>query len=167
MLHPIVHQWDMQMRDLIVLLKVCDFSPQDRQQLIQLQNLHVGYVFYDATVLVLKICIMLQFLRLFVPAKSHSKTYWVTHIVIWINSLFYFANIFIEIFSCRPLAKRWNPLITHGSCINSLVSHPVSACLNLTLDAILLVWSQRIIWSLHLSKEQRWKVAVPFMAGIM
>lgn len=115
----------------------------------------------------LKLCIMVQFLRIFVPAKTHSASYWITHALIWVNSLFYFASAFVEIFSCKPMEKRWNPLITHGSCINVMVVHPISASLNFILDVVILLWTQRVIWSLHMTRERRWKIAVPFMAGFM
>jgi hypothetical protein len=110
---------------------------------------------------------MLQFLRIFVPAKTRGASYWITHTLIWINSLFYLGSAIVETFSCKPMEKRWNPLIQEGSCINVLILHPIAASLNFTLDAVVLLWTQRVIWSLHMTRERRWKIAVPFMAGFM
>jgi hypothetical protein len=110
---------------------------------------------------------MLQFLRIFVPANTRGASFWITHALIWINSLFYIGSALVETFSCRPMEKRWNPLITEGTCINTLVVHPLSASFNFLLDAIVLVWTQRVIWSLHMTRERRVKIAVPFMAGVM
>ncbi|KAF2689045.1 hypothetical protein K458DRAFT_427301 [Lentithecium fluviatile CBS 122367] len=148
---PVYHQWDMRMRDLIRLL----------------MNLHIAYIFYDLTILVLKLCIMLQFLRIFVPSNKRGASFWITHTLIWVNSLFYLGSALVETFSCKPMEKRWNPLVTEGKCINVLVVHPLSASLNFVLDAVILLWTQRVIWSLHMTRERRWKIAVPFMAGIM
>jgi hypothetical protein len=116
--------------------------------------------------MMLKICILLQFLRIFVPAGERRKTYWATHILIWLNTLFYTVTVFVEIFACKPMRKQWDPLITTGKCVNTPAAYLTSQSFNLALDLIILIWTQAIIWSLHMSIQQKLKLGVLFTAGL-
>ena len=39
------------------------------------------------TIMTLKIAILIQFLRIFIPAGERSKTYWATHALVWMNTI--------------------------------------------------------------------------------
>jgi len=132
-----------------------------------LQDFHVGVIFYDMTILTLKLAILLQFRRIFIPRGERSVTFWITHLVIWTNTISYIIIIFIEIFSCRPIAKLWDPLITTGRCRNTSLEYLICPSFNFTLDAAVLVWTQKVIWSLHMSTARKLKLGVLFLAGLM
>jgi hypothetical protein len=119
------------------------------------------------TILTLKLSILLQFLRVFVPRGDRSFTFWMTHVVLWGNTLFYIIIVFLEIFACRPMAKLWDPLITNGKCLNTLLEYLISASFNFALDFIILVWTQKVIWSLQLSGKRKMKLGILFLAGFM
>jgi hypothetical protein len=130
------------------------------------KGFHVGAIFYDMTILSLKLAILLQFLRTFIPTGDRSITFWFTHIVLWANTIFYIIIVFIEIFACRPMAKLWDPLITEGKCLNTPLEYLVSASFNFALDAAILIWTQKVIWSLHMSTAKKMKIGVLFLAGL-
>ena len=134
---------------------------------IVLQDYHVGAVFYDMTILFLKLAILLQFFRIFFPGDDRSKAFWMTHIVIWMTTIFYIIIVFLEVFACRPIAKLWDPLITTGKCRNTLLDNLIGGSLNFALDAVILIWTQKVIWSLHISTAKKLKLGVLFLAGLM
>ncbi|KAF2798541.1 hypothetical protein K505DRAFT_321759 [Melanomma pulvis-pyrius CBS 109.77] len=148
---PVIHQWDMTIRTVSKFL--LDF--------------HVGAVFYFMTIMTLKIAILIQFLRIFVPAGERSKTYWATHIMIWINTIFYITTVFIEIFACKPMRKQWDPLVIGGKCVNSPLSYMVSQSFNLVLDVLILLWTQKVIWHLHMPLGRKIKLGALFFAGLI
>lgn len=148
---PGLHQWDIPLRDI-------------KQFLL---DFHIGAIFYDMTILALKVSIMMQFLRIFVPNRDRSLTFWLTHIVLWTNTIFYIVIVFMEIFACTPIAKRWDPFITDGRCINTSLQYLTSASFNFALDFVMLVWTQKVIWSLHMSTNRKLRVGVVFIAGLL
>lgn len=119
------------------------------------------------TMLTLKPAILLQFLRVLIPRGDRSLTFWITHVVLWANTIFYIIVVFIEIFACRPMAKLWDPLITGGECLNAPLKYLIRANFNFALDAAILIWTQKVIWSLHMSTARRLKLGVLFLAGLM
>ena len=147
--------------------RITDLFPPPRNAHIILQDFHVGAIFYEATILVLKSSILLQFLRIFIPRGDRSFTFWMTHIVLWTNAIFYFIIIIMQIFACKPIAKIWDPLITEGKCLNTELLYLVCASFNFALDAAILIWTQKVIWSLQMSTARKLKLGVLFLAGTM
>lgn len=131
------------------------------------QDFHIGAIFYDMTILSIKLAIVLQFLRIFIPRGDRSVTFWITHIVLWANTIFYIIIVFIDIFACKPIAKLWDPLITTGKCLNTPIEYLVCASFNFTLDVSILIWTQKVIWSLHMSTARKLKLGVLFLAGLV
>jgi hypothetical protein len=115
----------------------------------------------------LKLCILIQFLHVFIPRGERSKTFWTTHLLIWVNTVFYIIIVFIEIFACRPIQALWNPLITNGKCLNTPLEYLISASFNCALDTLVLIWTQKVIWGLQMSTKRKLKFAVLFLAGLM
>ena len=122
---------------------------------------------YDATILFLKLAILFQFLRVFVPTGKRSKTFWITHALIWSNTVFYVICIFLEIFSCRPIKKKWSPFILTGSCLDIKVLDVTAAGVNFVSDALILAFSQKVIWSLHMPRPEKLKVSAIFLVGAL
>ena len=122
---------------------------------------------YDATILTLKLAIFLQFLRIFIPTVDRSFTFWTTHILLWVNTIFYTIVIFTEIFACQPMKKIWDPLVLEGKCLNTPMSYLICASFNFALDFVMLVWTQKVIWNLNMSTLKKLQVGVLFLAGIV
>ncbi|KAF2731127.1 hypothetical protein EJ04DRAFT_443648, partial [Polyplosphaeria fusca] len=146
---PVVHQWNLRLGALQSFLL----------------DVHVGLIFYDVTMLTLKLAILVQFLRIFIPERNFS--YWATHALIWCNTIFYLAMLFVQLFACKPIRKQWDPLVTGGSCLDIPLTYLISQSFNFALDALILVWTQAIIWTLHMSITKRIKLGVLFFAGLI
>ena len=109
---------------------------------------HVGSVMYGICAFFIKAPISLQYLEVFVPAKKSNIRYWASHLLIWLNFVFYAISTFFEIFACSPVAEVWNILITEGSCLNTLVLYIAASSINSVSDLIILVPLQVMIWGL-------------------
>ena len=83
------------------------------------------------------------------------------------TSLVYIITVFIEIFACRPMRKQWDPLITDGKCLNSPLSYMISQSFNLALDVLILIWTQNVIWHLHMPLGRKLKLGILFFAGLL
>ncbi|KAF2651817.1 hypothetical protein K491DRAFT_664884 [Lophiostoma macrostomum CBS 122681] len=147
---PLIHQWDMSVRD------------AERFRL----DFHIATIFYEMTTLTLKLSILLQFLRVFVATGDRSLVFWTTQVIIWANTVFYIIMVFISIFACRPMAKLWDSFITEGQCLNTSLLYLIGLNTNLTLDVIIFLWTQRVIWSLNLSLKDKLKIGVLFLGGL-
>jgi hypothetical protein len=146
---PVVHQWDLRLGNLERFLL----------------DIHVGAIFYDVTILTLKLAILIQFLRIFIPDRNFL--YWATHALIWLNTIFYIVMLFVQLFACRPLEAQWDPLIVSGKCVDIPLTFLISQSFNFVLDILILIWTQVIIWRLHMPVAQKMKLAVLFIAGFL
>jgi hypothetical protein len=148
--NAMLHQWDIPVRNILKFLL----------------DVHIGYLACNTAVILLKICILLQFLRIFVPAGGRSAKFWATHVLIWSNTVFFLTSALMRIFACKPMRKQWNPLITEGHCLNIRLQQIVVAGFNTGFDLVILVWTQWIIWRLKMSWTKKVKLVLLFSAGL-
>jgi hypothetical protein len=129
--------------------------------------LRLGAVFYDVSIVLMKVSVLIQILRIFVPHGSSSKTYWIAHGLMWANVIYYTIAIFLFIFACDPVAKAWKPWMP-GKC-KQMSSIAISmAAANLAGDLMTLFLTQKVIWTLmRVRDKQRLKLSVLFFAGII
>lgn len=111
--------------------------------------------------MLLKSAILLAWIRLFIPRGSRSTLFWVIHIVLWTNVVFYVVIIPVKIFSCRPHAMIWD-LTVSGTCINTKLLDIASAVVTLISDLVLLIVPQKVILGLRLSKKKIIGVSIVF-----
>jgi hypothetical protein len=115
----------------------------------------------------LKVGIILQVIRAFMPPGTRKKAYWVGHVVLWINILYYFAMVVVELKACTPRATEWDPTIQGGSCIHASEVRFILTIVNVATDIVIIVFPQRVIWSLHLPIKQKLAISVLFLVGIV
>ncbi|PVH99979.1 hypothetical protein DM02DRAFT_628904 [Periconia macrospinosa] len=77
----LIHQWDLQLKYL-----------SDTQY-----QIHVGTIFYGLLVMCLKVAIMIDWLRLFVPTGQRNWLFWSLHSLIWANIIYYASGTLLEI----------------------------------------------------------------------
>lgn len=148
---PIIHSWDMTMSTFFRYIVWYRLS----------------YIFYNISIVTLKIAMLIQVRRIFVPRGSQSKTYFVIHGLIWMNALFYVVIVFLMVFGCRPFIKAWRPA-TEGKCVAMPPLALATAVVNLVGDMAILFVTQKVIWSLmRVERRQRLKLSVVFFAGVM
>lgn len=116
--------------------------------------------------MLLKSAILLQWARTFVPKGFRNTFWWICHILLAINVLFYVACTLVEIFGCTPRRKLWTPGLP-GTCVDMTKVNIASAIVNFSSDLIILYLPQRIIWSLHMSTSKKLGVATLFAVGVL
>ena len=128
-----------------------------------LQQTRVIQVFYCCAVLNIKLAVLLEFLRIFSPKRSNNS-FWICHILIWLNFLFYVIIAFIYTFPCQPIERFWKRWIG-GRCLNTATVNLVAACFNSASDLSLLIAPQKLIWNLQTSFKRRLGVSAIFLVG--
>ncbi len=86
--------------------------------------------------------------------------------VIWLNALFYLADLFVEIFQCVPRSKIFNPAIP-GHCVNINDAVIVTACINITSDILIFVLPMLKIWRLQMPSRKKVGVSAVFALGFL
>ncbi|PVH95898.1 hypothetical protein DM02DRAFT_136855 [Periconia macrospinosa] len=148
---PIIHSWEMTMRI---------FGKY-------LLWYKLGSIFYNISIVLIKISMLIQVLRVFVPRGSQSKTYYVCHALIWVNVIYYAITVFTMMFTCRPIQKSWQPWVP-GTCMNIGAISMSTAAVNLVGDLCILAVTQVKIWKLmRVERRQRIKLSVVFFAAII
>ncbi|KAF1961796.1 hypothetical protein CC80DRAFT_463238 [Byssothecium circinans] len=146
-----VHMWDMTVRTQIRFFK----------------QYYDGIIIYLVSMATLKVGIILQVLRAFMPENRRDWAWWVGHVVLWINVAFYFAMVVIELKTCTPRAKEWDPTIQEGSCIHASEVRFLLAMLNVATDLVIIALPQRVIWGLHLPFKRKLALSALFLVGIL
>lgn len=129
-----------------------------------LQAARVASALYCCIIFTIKLAILLEFLRIFSPKRSNN-TFWICHILIWLNFLFYVIIAFIYIFPCQPIERFWKRWID-GRCLDTARINLVAACFNSASDLSLLIAPQKVIWNLQMSSKRRLGVSAIFLAGL-
>ena len=97
-------------------------------------------IVYCITILLVKASILLQYLRIFVPNRNVDwHLYVAIHTVLWSCIFFYFAIMFVQIFSCHPREASWNLLITEYHCIDTQASRLATGIFNILSDFAILI----------------------------
>lgn len=115
------HQWNVPYQDVQYNQRVSDPCPSYFDAFAKRSTTHNGQfsnygdIAYSLALLFTKLSILLLILRVFCSVH-YDLFYWLTQVLIWVNSIFYGIYFFIPIFSCRPRKKIWNPEV-EGKCL--------------------------------------------------
>lgn len=103
-----------------------------------------------------------------VPKGCRNTVFWIYQFLIGSHVVFHVTSFFIEVFSCNPWAKLWDPTITNSHCVpRTDIKHLISTILNVGSDLILLALSQYVIWSLRISTQRAATLSAVFFVGIV
>jgi hypothetical protein len=118
-------------------------------------------------ILFTKLAILLQLLEIFVPPQViRNYRFYSLWTLIGLNSIFFTALMFIEIFQCVPRKKIWNPTI-QGKCININQTFVATGVINVVDDWVILTLPLVWTWSLQLRLKQKIGVTLIFATGIL
>ncbi|KAI0402970.1 hypothetical protein F4802DRAFT_326249 [Xylaria palmicola] len=145
-----VHQWDIRLRDL------SQFS----------WIIYLGVNFYGATLLSLKPAVLLEWSRIFVPHGTRDAFWWICHILLVVNVLFYTSIKIASNLSCQPHNKIWDKTV-QGTCLSDGIIWTAYSCLNFVSDIIILILPQRVILRLKLSRAKKIGVSIVFSFGLL
>lgn len=162
-----VHQWNLKLKDLSGSLYVWFWFTHLRWNWQDVQWSRYAIIIYPFALFFIKLAILLQCLRVFVPMNLRNATFWICHGLIWLNFLFYSSIVFVAIFPCRPLHKFWNPWI-NGHCFHHLATFTtVTAAVNTASHFSILVLLQYVIWNLQMSLKKKLRISTIFLIGIL
>ncbi|XXG99238.1 hypothetical protein Hte_005575 [Hypoxylon texense] len=130
-------------------------------------GVHLASIFYGLAIMFLKAAILMDWLQIFVPTGQRNLLFWVLHILIWSNILFFASGTLIELFRCHPREKIWNPLFEGGSCpVDIKANNMASGLINLVSDLAILLAPQWVIWRSNVSRSRKIGVSLLFVIGI-
>lgn len=153
---------------------LCMWSPspkfensENQYQLKRWQYMNIGWIMYGIVMAFVKLSLLLQYLKIFVPVRNNSIMVLVTYCVIWSTSTYYLITTFLEIFACSPRERFWNLLITKGHCFNINAVNITSAVINCISDFVILLLPQGVIWRLHMPFQRKLGISAIFLAGFL
>ena len=121
---------------------------------------------YIINIIICKLSILFQFLRIFVPTRRGNESmFWVTTALIVTNILFYIIEFFLDIFQCSPRNRGWNREIP-GKCIGEY-NIIYTAGFNVISDTIILILPLSRIWRLQMSTRKKIGVSLIFSTGLV
>jgi hypothetical protein len=115
--------------------------------------------------LFIKIAILVEWARAFVPWPRHNVFFWTCHGLVIANASLYIATVLAVNFALSIRDQPWERWIA-GTCFIRLLSIIV-ATFNLVLDLAVLLLPHTVIWRLQLSRAQKLGISVIFSIGMM
>lgn len=105
-----------------------------------LQWCNITSVLYGIIVFLIKLSILLQYLRIFVLNRKSSRALFISiQILIWTSFSFYLVDTVFEIAMCIPRERIWNILMTDGHCFNGNAACIATGIFNVISDFSILV----------------------------
>ena len=141
-----VHMWNVKGDDYTELLKL----------------LYITEIVYGPIVFVIKLAILLLYMRLFKPIK---RTFIALQLTVWLNLLAYTIGLFIEVFQCKPFTKIWWPLMP-GRCLDQKAVQLASSSFNIISDFVILILPMISVWSLKMSRRKQLGLCFVFAIGL-
>ncbi|GAP85387.2 hypothetical protein SAMD00023353_1001270 [Rosellinia necatrix] len=145
-----VHQWDIRGGDIKHYLQI----------------VLVGIEFWMGGILLVKASILVEWLRLFAPARGRTAFSTCCKVLLAVNILTYSSIIITVNLSCRPFGKFFDKTLK-GSCIDLRKIHLAAVVVDLMLDIGILLLPQRIIWGLQMTKSKKIGVSMVFTIGVL
>ncbi|KAI0422896.1 hypothetical protein F5X98DRAFT_360510 [Xylaria grammica] len=121
----------------------------------------LGTISFGISIAFTKIAILLDWLQIFVPIGTRNALFWILHLMIWSNAIFYFVGSFIDGFRCGMGAST-------AECTNRVQSYIfASGIINVLSDITILIVPHWVVWKLNMSKAQKKGVSLLFMIGFL
>ncbi|KAJ3575422.1 hypothetical protein NPX13_g4037 [Xylaria arbuscula] len=129
--------------------------------------LHVGSLLYSVSIMLLKVAILVQWIRIFVPRGSKGSFYWTSYVLTLANVLLYSSIVISICTACRPYNRIWDET-ADGTCgANREIIYIAGAVGNLVSDVIITLLPQRVIWKLQVKTQKKIGIAFIFFVGLL
>ncbi|CAN8097861.1 unnamed protein product [Discula destructiva] len=148
---PGIHMWDLRLRDLGPFL----------------YYLRVASTLYAPCILFLKLSILVQYIRIFMPNRQPRALYWSTILLGGANAISYLVLLLMQIWSCTPMRKSWDPLVVGGYCLDTSALNVSASSINVISDIAIFVLPQAIIWRLNMPLKQKLQVSTIFLIAAL
>ena len=126
----------------------------------QQQCLFAYELIYASAILTIKLCILSFYRRIFAVAEFKI----LSSIVVAVVIAWWIAIVLVSIFSCHPINGFWDATVK-PRCINTEAFFVGNAVPNIVTDIIILLLPIRMIWRLHVSRDQKLALSFVFMLG--
>ncbi|MCJ1282459.1 hypothetical protein MMC26_001782 [Xylographa opegraphella] len=126
--------------------------------------INIQQIVYMPAILFTKVAILLQLVQIFVTSKK-SRRWYIFHLIIALNILFFTIYLFLTIFACIPRQKIWNPTIP-GSCYDAERSFIASSVINVFDDFLMLTLPIIFIWKLQAPIKKKIGISMIFASGL-
>jgi hypothetical protein len=116
----------------------------------------------------LKVAIMIEWVRLFVPGiRMKSPFFWGVMVISFVQIAAGIAIIIALNLQCTPHTRIWDFTVPNGKCFNLYTLQVISASIQLGSDISMFCLPQHIIWSLKMTWQRRLGVAAIFGMGVL
>ncbi|CAD6580725.1 MAG: hypothetical protein ASARMPREDX12_000255 [Alectoria sarmentosa] len=144
------HMWDIQLKTFFDMLYWANLSA----------------ILYYPILFFVKLSILLQYLRIFVPnKKGNMSTFVATQVCIWSCFATYLVATISAIAQCTPREKIWNPLMTTGHCIDTSAEYVSIAIFNVITDFAILILPMPSLWKLQMPMKKKILTTAIFATG--
>lgn len=133
-----------------------------------LRALHRAYavqIIYCLAMYLAKLGVLLQLKATF-DSKTRDFMFWMYWVCIVTFTCAYTANLFIWIFPCIPIRKKWDPFIP-GHCNTTIKPGLLSGVVNLVTDILILVLPIYAVSRLHMSWRKKVSICGIFASGLL
>lgn len=135
-----------------------DVDPPDLIRFFQV--LYADMIVYTATVLIVKLCAILFYARVF-PARNFRRWLWVVAAVV---VAWFIGAAGAVIFQCKPIEGFWDHSL-HPTCLDFTTLLLGQAVPNIVTDFVLLALPVSSLYHLHLAKAKRVALIIIFILG--
>ncbi len=166
-----VHQWDIRLRDFLIILRVRLRSTNTSLGNVKLvtesiQGYLIGNCFQILGAMFLKVAIVLEFIQIFGSAGQRKAFFWCCQVVIWVTILFHSLVIILVNVQCTPHQRIYN-LFIPGKCFNKKGLDITAAFVTFTTDTTILLLPHLVIWRLQLPTAKKIGVSAIFAIGVL
>ncbi|KAI0904340.1 hypothetical protein F4823DRAFT_634490 [Ustulina deusta] len=121
----------------------------------------LGTITFGLGIAFLKVAILLDWMRIFVPTGTRNTLFWILQLFIWSNALFYFIGTFVDAFECP--SKDVGTVKCNTDVAKYILT---SAVINLISDLTILIIPHWVIWKLNMSNAQKKGISLLFLIGL-
>jgi hypothetical protein len=164
-----VHQWQVTLDQLFHQLYVRGYliTPPTRLDLL-LQWANTAQVIYCPLSFLVKMAILLQYLKLFAPSRSANKVMffgsWMTMVATFIA---YVIFMFWTLFYCTPRRMIWYKLIPGGKCHDISDIILAQGAFNMASDIVVLLLPTASLWQLSVPLARKIYITLLFATGLL
>jgi hypothetical protein len=130
--------------------------------------MNTAEVIYCPLSFIVKMAILLQYLRLFAPSRQLNKTMWYgAWATIAACFCFYTVFMFWTMFYCRPRQMIWNKLTPGGKCHDHGPIVISQGAFNMTSDIVILLLPTSSLWQLKVPLGRKIVITLLFATGLL
>lgn len=130
-----------------------------------LPRAYAAQIVYCTAMYLSKLGVLLQIKNTF-DSKTRDFMFWASWSCIVVFTCAYTANLFIWIFPCIPIRKKWEPFI-EGHCNTAAKPGILSGVVNLTTDVVLFILPIYAVLRLQMTLRKKLAITAIFATGLL